>query len=436
MLSKYIRKKKISVKDCLQTLIKCSKTSIIFYKNNYVYKQYDLYRLNWVREIFIVNYLNKASGPRNRIIKFVRCEVLKDYKVDYVSKKISNKLVPVVRLVMHKYDITLDKLKNFKDAEIKLIIGELLVAITYCIFKNVMHRDIKEKNIFININSKSSKNRIRKVVLADFNIAACYTKLAGLTQPEIQTLTHRAPEIHNSILNGANITYDNRVDVWSFCIVLSFMVTGKSFYTFLKDGYLQIDPMMICDPVKMIIAMKHFLKIFANYELKYLNLYERLIFMGIQEYRERCTFNDIYNVVHAHNVVNGNKCISHPVHRPSSLTYKKFIRGIQNIQNVQTIQTLHKNTGLNSDIITEFYKALMNTYRHTKLQNGDMRLIMFIVYVFTVLCYDNRNCLEFYIKKFNEVSSKENLGNIRRSDINKEILNVLKVCDFNIIYLV
>lgn len=351
-----------SILEYKDNIIKYSKNSIIFYDNEYVYKQYVFNDFKWARELFIVNSLKNAN-----IIKFNKCFIINDFVIEYEKSEINlAKKEKMIRISMRKYQKTLDAYKDLTDVEIIYIIKCLLNAILYYESHGIIHRDIKEQNVVLN----TKNNFIKDVVLIDFNLACLLNENMNCN---IITKTHRPPEISLAIKNNCNIKYDSRVDVWSFCILLSFMVTGKQFYKFLKRKYIEIDNFLVCDLKKIKREMKIFLKKHSN-NLSHLKFYKTLIIKGIELYEKRITFKEISDLLdtyfgyslltNKYNVKNliNNEIVNMDINNLISYKYfknndfvKKNITLIKNIFFINFNYFITKNLLFNSTYVNSLF---------------------------------------------------------------------------------
>lgn len=94
------------------------------------------------------------------------------------------------------------RLKFLDESSVRTIAYQLLLALEYLHFKNVIHRDIKPANILM-----CSDNRVK---LADFGLSTLLSgsKLAGT---KCGTRRFKAPEVR--LQDGK--TYTSKIDVWS-----------------------------------------------------------------------------------------------------------------------------------------------------------------------------------------------------------------------------
>jgi serine/threonine protein kinase len=99
----------------------------------------------------------------------------------------------------------LDEKKNYLDeASVRVITYQLLLALEYLHFKNVIHRDIKPANILM-----VGEHDFR-VKLADFGLSTLVSD-SRLAMSNVGTNRYIAPEI---LLRDGR-AYTSKVDVWS-----------------------------------------------------------------------------------------------------------------------------------------------------------------------------------------------------------------------------
>jgi len=435
-----------SICECLDNVIKYSDKSIVFYNDKLVYKQYPLNQLNWINELFIVNYLNNlpaAQYTQKNIIKFLKCEIIDDFVIDPHKKEISlDRKEKVLRITMKKYDTTLDKIRNFTDGEIFLILHKLTSAMIYCVSREILHRDIKEKNIFVNYTEVGNSRKITEVVLADFNISSINYYAHTIKNSEINTISHRSPEICQSINLSTTIKYGEKTDVWSMCVVLSFLITNHSFYGFLVDGYIHINRDFMCNVEHVIIAMEHFLKIFANKKLKHIKLYKKIIFMGIQHYRTRCDFQTIFDNLREYNKNEGKYKLGFvKILRISSptITNSKAL-----VKNTKYIRLLHGELQTHDSVLMLFYKAVLKSMTYIMEKKLESKVFLFSMYILALfISDDNHENLDYYINIFNKMNDSRTLlensdtqtthKKISSSHVYSEIRKILRIQSFNIL---
>jgi serine/threonine protein kinase len=407
-----------SIITCKNKIIKYSSNNICFFDDNFVYKQYSYKKFNWLNEIFNVNSLNHPN-----IIKFNVCEIVDDYVIDIKNKEIClDQKEKVVRITMDRYERTLDTLKDFNDYEIFYIITSILSALIYCHKNFVLHRDIKEKNIFVNCNLLDEYHRtITDVVIADFNISKYKYKTSVLNSYKIMTITHRSPEINEAIINNSHILYDERVDVWAFCIIITYLITGKKFYNFLKHSYIKLIPNIMSDVEKIIIVLKHFLKIYEYKHLTHLNLYKKIIFMGIASYTNRCSINDILDLIKDYN----NKIEFYNIE-----LYKPAVTPIIYPTRLQIsyINEIHKLLQ-NHDIILSSFNKFHFHIRNNNFQFNHL-YNMALYFVTNVYILDTKISIDIYIDIINKVSTES----ISRNMLYMSIIELIKHNNFIMTY--
>jgi serine/threonine protein kinase len=433
-----------SVCDCLDNIIKYSNKSIVFYRDNLVYKQYPLKELNWVNEVLIVNYINTSLKLQNldkNIIQFVKCEIINDFVINALKNEIcTNKKEKVLRITMNKYDTTIDKLSDFNDYEIFLILYKLISAMLYCISKDILHRDIKENNIFVNYSDTGNCRTLTDVVLADFNISSVNYYVHIAQTSEINTVSHRSPEICKSLKFSTNIKYGEKTDVWSICIVLSFLITNHSFYGFLSDSYLHINPDIICNVDNIIIVMKHFLKLFANTKLKDIKLYKKIIFMGIQHYSTRNTFQEIFDILRDYNIK--NKKYDLKFSKINQIIAPAIINSRILVKNTENIRYLHRKLQIHDSVLMIFYKLIMKTENNIDSEMLSSEVFLLTIYILSLfVSYDNHEKLKYYVTRYNKINKIVLLlkkkckiyKSITVDEVYNEIYKILPIMNFDIL---
>lgn len=423
------RVRETSVKDYADNFIKHSSKCVVFSNGEFVYKQFSLKSLYWTNEVFLVNYLNSIPTiSQKNIIKFKKCEILDDYKIDENGKVCINKKEKVIRITMNKYNAPLDKLKNFKDDEIFFIMNKILIAVLFCLSKDIMHRDIKEKNIFVNYDIKPDKNRIiTHVVLADFNISSINYYAHEIKTPRFGTITHRPPELHRAIRDSRSEVYGENTDMWSFCVVLSFMVTNHSFYLFLNDGYLQIMPDIIYDDNKLQIAMGHFLKIYANKKLKHLDFYKKVIFLGICPKKDRILFSELFNMVIEYNRYHTHfELDSFELDDDSPKAKNSKII----VKNTAFIRKYHNELQMHDSVLMLFYKSVIYTSAFVGQNILKSKSFLFTLYILLLMTSDdNHRRLSHYIQLFSIFGY-----NITIDEVYDDMQKILYAHNFNILH--
>ncbi|KAI8021300.1 hypothetical protein LOK49_LG03G01213 [Camellia lanceoleosa] len=172
-----------------------------------------------VKRIFIVN----ENGVPSSLIREI--SLLKD--LDHINiVRLLNVLSngESVDLVFECLDLDLKKFINSypeiaKDPHmIKRFMHQILRGVAYCHAHEILHRDLKPRNLLIDLNNKMVK-------LADFGLARTFDVPLRTYTGNVGTLPYRAPEL----LLGLN--YSVPVDVWSVGCIFAEMVTQQPLFT-------------------------------------------------------------------------------------------------------------------------------------------------------------------------------------------------------------
>ena len=124
--------------------------------------------------------------------------------------------------------------KILSENEVKKIAFQILSAIKFCHENGIIHRDLKLQNVLLNIE----KDKEMETYLCDFGLA----KEAEFTSTVLGTYAYMAPELFQIVVKlSKGVPYDNKVDIWSFGMMVYKMLTGTlpfdkmdDFHTFLK----------------------------------------------------------------------------------------------------------------------------------------------------------------------------------------------------------
>ncbi|CAD8097012.1 unnamed protein product [Paramecium sonneborni] len=118
----------------------------------------------------------------------------------------------------------LDRNSQLSLNKIKPIIYQILLGLSYCHSRRVLHRDLKPQNILL--------NELMTIKLADFGLSRVFPFPMPKFTKEIATLWYRAPEL---MLGDDN--YGTGVDIWAVGCIMAECLTGKP----LLPGDSQVD---------------------------------------------------------------------------------------------------------------------------------------------------------------------------------------------------
>ncbi|EDN03340.1 predicted protein [Histoplasma mississippiense (nom. inval.)] len=109
--------------------------------------------------------------------------------------------------------------------ETQLLLAQGLDALRYLHSENITHRDIKPENILVR-----GRKELFHIKLADFGLS----KIGNSMRSKLGTKFYDAPEVFGRMRNGER--YDNKVDVWSFGVVV-LEVSGRLPDLYRKQNY-------------------------------------------------------------------------------------------------------------------------------------------------------------------------------------------------------
>ena len=161
-------------------------------------------KLNLITELKIIRY-----AKSNFILKYVDCFVDNYYL--YI-------ITPIYNCDLQHFIYQRQKNNNpFNEDEIWNYIIQLIIGLKYLHKNNIIHRDIKSSNIFID-------NNTNKLVIGDFGVSKVLLNTL-FANTMVGTPFYMSPEIFKST------DYTNKVDVWSIgCIIVELMTFYPPFY--------------------------------------------------------------------------------------------------------------------------------------------------------------------------------------------------------------
>lgn len=251
-----------------------------------VYKSVPLRNLHtWIRETCILNYLNNPGIITTNEIQYFSGYVLNKGKSTTNMEEdvcITNEKEEKVNIFMKRYYYNLMNIDTnlLTDYDILFILFKLASAINHMHFNKIIHRDLTENNILLEVfdppevhcprgslrrnpDSHTIFRTIKSVKLCDFGMSryvepdkSSQTEFLPLS-PKVCATSHRPPEItkYNKILkqkktklkkmfsrewNGPLIeSYDHKVDIWCFGMVIFTLLTGKTLYEYFVSSVIK-----------------------------------------------------------------------------------------------------------------------------------------------------------------------------------------------------
>jgi serine/threonine protein kinase len=183
-----------------------------------VIKKFDMLKDNTkmiANEIGIMNFIK--DNPHKNIVKCL--DILEDgYNVyiimEYCNTGTLHELLEGVKKT---------ESKCLSEYFAKYYFVQIIDGIMFLKANNIVHRDIKTKNILLNDN--------KTIKIADFGLAKKFNKAASLSATICGSPLSMAPEILTKCINRNLITqYDDTVDIWSLGIILYQLIYGKNPY--------------------------------------------------------------------------------------------------------------------------------------------------------------------------------------------------------------
>lgn len=267
-------------------------------------------------------------------------------------------------LIMKYVPLTLDDfIKNYTSREKYIIsfIKQMLSIMYYMNVNNIIHTDIKSSNILIHHDDDIDDIHI---YLIDFGSAT----IENITQKYsiVTTYITRAPETYNYDGN-----YDNKIDVWSFGMVLYFFIFGKN-YLDNEKYYNKTD----INKLQYIYEIQTRINnMDLNSKLKYLllNIFiidpnKRPDIMGLIK-----IFEELYNI----NINKINLLI-----KSKNIQYNFDILNKLNELNIYISSRLNYIKLNNLDIATSIYSKLNNNIHNSRSEIEILYICWFINYQF------------------------------------------------------
>ena len=153
-----------------------------------------------------------------QILSYNKC----DYLIKYHYSYLENNQLCIITDFYKKGDLLniikkkKQKMQNFNAGYIWKIFLDLCMSINYVHNNNIIHRDLKSANIFIDSNDRA--------YLGDFGVSKILGSLPK-TSTQIGTPFYMSPELFNKI------KYDKKVDMWGLgCILYELITLNQPFF--------------------------------------------------------------------------------------------------------------------------------------------------------------------------------------------------------------
>lgn len=294
----------------------------------------------WIKEILYTRFLDHPN-----IIKVQDVNYDEHYIYDIDKKKFSKEQTKRALLKMDKYDCDLAGVRfKLNHSDILFILDKISNALLYAHNKGILHLDVKESNIFVNV----SDNSIKDIVLGDWGLSRIINPYDSNIDYNTVSISHRPPELFTVPCQDNKIfSFDSRVDVWSFGIVLAYLMTGKSFYYHvesMKVKYKDLIAEVDCFSVELNKFIINNAKIHLQFKDGiYSTLYADILNLVIMPYEDRCYIDDICNLIQEFKTqhLNSESTFSN-VKSISSISYIPPNQPLDNLQSVYTLNSKFK----------------------------------------------------------------------------------------------
>ena len=328
-----------------------------------------------------------------------------------------------VNLVYKYYPETLNNFIKITDVSYreKLIIPfitQMLSILHYIHINDIIHTDIKLSNILINETNNNQNDLKINIKMIDFG--SC--QIEGLTDKYsiVSTYTIRAPEIYSY-----DMTYDNKIDIWSFGVILYEFITGNAIIDY-KKHYKSNDIDKIND-IYIYVSKINNINISSN-----LKLFLKSILKTNPE--DRLNINDLINL---YNEIFKTKIILYENKEFSDITSNFSFRKQNNIENKNFIEINNINKYISDRIFNvkllnlTFSYIILNKLDYLNkldnLNNYDYITIWYLNYQLT------HSDIEYILIDFIPVFNSYYKTIFNLTEIHKNCYNILNIIDFDLI---
>jgi len=400
---------------------------------------------SWIREIFLLNMLNHRN-----IIKLNSIEFKNELIFDKKKNSCINKSHNSINIKMNKY-IVLHSISTFSKNDIILIFNDLINAVNYLHYNNIIHRDISDSNILIDIVD----NKIQRAILCDFGISKYINKIDKYITSEIVSLPYRSPEIELAIKQNIQTEQSFKIDIWSLGMILVYLVCDKTFYdNYTQHLYKLKHKMRFYSELLISDAFYIYFNIFLNKNIKYdMSIFIDIINKCINNITDRVSSTELYKlynitviskiksinkrVLMQHNMYNMKK--NYISQRKNDYIKNKFIH-INNIFSINDDITINNKLNILEEhvlnILFYLHMKLHNhinifiySYNMSKKINKQSPLIPISCYILTEEFFlDNPTELSVFIQFF-----KKYKININKFIILKFIFQIISYFNYNIL---
>jgi serine/threonine protein kinase len=182
-------------------------------------------------------YLSEDTYGNLHATKVIRSGYLRSPLELYIQKAIGNQYIMGIRdvsfgeNVVINMEVASDGMGLIKKLDLtyeeKVSIVYKLLSGVYCLHNNgIIHRDIKNANILMTLNTKGN-SRIVNPILIDFGLSIVVksSKVGYITNSNVGTIAF----IPLEVLESEKKVYNQKSDMWSLGLVIYYIFTGSHF---------------------------------------------------------------------------------------------------------------------------------------------------------------------------------------------------------------
>ena len=194
----------------------------------YANKEIDRTKLNKKTESQIINEINILQKLNHKhIIKYIRHEITKHHYRIITDYYAGGSLSTCLCEYKEKYGT------SFYEVEVQHIMRQIVDGLQYLHHKDIIHRDLKLDNIFVQFEDHLNYNK-KNMLKAKYFIGDFGSACEGTTFYSVQgTPANMTPSLLNQHVqhnNYSNESFDKSADIWALGTICYEMITGHRLF--------------------------------------------------------------------------------------------------------------------------------------------------------------------------------------------------------------